>query len=115
MRNPFTRNHLLSLVAAPLIWAVHLLACYLFVSIACALAVPGARTGIAAATVLSLALIAVSAWSNYRKWSAVRRSNAPDAPMHAFFAINAMMLAAMSALALSWVAFPTLMLPVCAA
>ncbi|HZW22716.1 hypothetical protein [Noviherbaspirillum sp.] len=115
MRNPFTRNHLLSLIAAPLIWAAHFLACYLFVSIACALAVPGARTGIAAATTLALALIAVSAWSNYRKWSAVRRSNAPDAPTHAFFALNAMMLAAMSALALSWVAFPALMLPVCAA
>lgn len=115
MRNPFTRNHLLSLVAAPLIWAAHFLACYLFVSIACALALPGARTGIAAATALALALIAVSGWSNYRKWSSVRRSNAPDAPMHAFFALNAIMLAAMSALALSWVAFPTLMLPVCAA
>lgn len=115
MRNPFTRNHPLNLVGAPVIWAAHFLACYLFVSFACALSLPGARTAIALATVLALALLAVSAWSNYRKWILVRRSGTPDAPLHAFFALNAMMLCAMSALALSWVALPTLMLPVCAA
>lgn len=115
MRNPFTRNHLLSLVGAPIIWGAHFLACYLLVSIACALGLAGARTGLALLTAIALALIAFAGWSNYRKWSRAKQAGTQDAPLHAFFALNAMMLSAMSALALSWVAFPSLMLPVCAA
>lgn len=115
MRNPFTRNHLLSLVSAPIIWAAHFLGCYVLVSIACTLGLAGARTGLALLTVLALALIAHAGWSNYRKWSRARHAATADAPLDTFFALNAMMLCAMSALALAWVAFPSLMLPVCAA
>lgn len=115
MRNPFTRNHLLSLVGAPLVWAAHFLACYLLVSLACTLALPGADTGIAVATALALAVLALAGGSNFRKWSSARRAGTPDAPLQAFFALNAMLLCALSALALSWVAFPALVLPVCAA
>lgn len=115
MRNPFTRNHLLSLVSAPLIWAGHFLLCYLLVSLACALGMPGAKAGIAMFTLLALALIGFSAWSNYRKWKFSRHGGTPDAPLHTFFALNAMMLCAMSAVALVWVAFPAALLPVCAA
>lgn len=115
MRNPFTRNHPLSLVAAPVIWGTHFLASYSLVSLACALGFPGMRTGIAVLTGLALALLAFAGWSNYRKWSAVRHAGTQDAPMEAFFALNAMLLCAMSALALSWIAFPALLLPLCAA
>lgn len=114
MRNPFNRNHLISLVSAPLIWAVHFLACYLLVSLACALDFGGMRSGIAVATIVALALIALAAWSNFRKWAASRHSGSPDAPLDAFFSLNALMLCAMSALALAWVAFPAALLPLCA-
>ena len=114
MRNPFTRNHLLSLVSAPLIWAAHFVVCYLLVSMACALDFGGMRSGIAVVTVAALALIALAGWSNWRKWAAARRGERPDAPLDAFFSLNALMLCAMSALALVWVAFPATMLPLCA-
>lgn len=114
MRNPFTRNHLFSLVSAPLIWAAHFLVCYLLVSLACALDYGGMRSGIAVATAIALALIALAGWSNFRKWTTARRGASTDAPMDVFFSLNALMLCAMSALALVWVAFPAAMLPLCA-
>lgn len=115
MRNPFTRNHLLSLISAPLIWAAHFLLCYVLVSLACALGLPGVRTGIAIVTAVALALIGFAAWTNLRKWVQARHTPTPDAPLAAFFALNALLLCGMSALALVWVAAPSAMLPLCAA
>jgi hypothetical protein len=88
---------------------------YLLVSFACLFGFGGARTGITLTTLAALALIGVAAWSNWRKWSEARHLSTPDAGLHAFFSLNALLLCGMSALALCWVAFPAALLPVCAA
>lgn len=115
MRNPLTRDTLLSLFSAPLIWTAHFVLCYGLVSLACAYGFPGARIGVGLLTVIALALLGAVAWFNLAKWRAVRHSKAPDAGMQAFFALNSLMLCGLSAVALVWVALPAALLPTCAA
>lgn len=113
MRNPFTLNRLTSLVTGPLTWAVHFLLCYLLTALACALGFGGVRVGIGVFTLIALGLIGYTALTNFRKWRQTR--NAPGADIDAFFALNTLMLCALSAVALLWVAAPAAMLPPCAA
>lgn len=118
MRNLFTRDHLLSLLSAPLVWAGHFLLCYMAVSLACATSADGAlgvTAMIAALTLAALVLLAWIAWLNYRKWMDARRGYRPDADTQNFFSLNAMLLCAVSAVALIWVAAPAAILPPCAA
>lgn len=119
MRNPFTRDHLLSLVSAPLIWALHFLSCYVLVSLSCAFGFGGVGIGIGIVTLAALALIGAIGLANYRTWkqsrSVIRHTAVPDAQVRAFFSLNAMMLCALSAVALIWVAVPAAMLPPCTA
>jgi hypothetical protein len=113
MKNPLTRNHLLSLVGAPAIWAAHFLISYLLVSFACAFGFNGAHVGLGIATLLALALLGYAGLLNFRKWQR-SRSDGKQA-LSAFFALTAMMLCGLSALSLVWVAFPAVLLPTCAA
>lgn len=128
MRNPFTRENLLAMVSAPLIWAAHFVACYVLASIACAYDFSGARLGIVLVTALALALLAGIGLSNWRKWNRARQTHSANLrAAHAhhpdqggnnlgiFFAVTSMMLCALSAVALIWVAFPAALLPPCAA
>lgn len=112
------RHRLIVLLLAPLVWAAHFLACYVLVSLACAYGFGGVRTGIGVLTLLALALIGWHAMSNYREWMDARRVGPvyrPDADIRIFFSLNAMLLCAVSAVALVWVAVPAAMLPACAA
>ena len=115
MRRLLTRGHLLSLVGAPLIWGMHLLICYVLVSLACAFGFGGVHVGIGIVTLAALALLGWTGLANYRKWKEARRTNHPDADIQVFFSLNAMMLSVVSAAALIWVAVPSTMLPPCAA
>lgn len=128
MRNPFTLNRLTSLVSAPVIWSMHFVACYVLVSLACAYGFGGVDTGIALLTIAALAMLAYVALINWRKWNQAQRPSHPgQAPGHelqtehgapqlnAFFSLTSMMLCALSAVALIWVAFPAVLLPNCAA
>lgn len=115
MRNPLTADRLLSLFAAPLIWIGHFVLCYGLVSLACAYGFAGARLGVWLLTLLALTLLGATAWFNLRKWRAARRRDDADQDMHAFFAWNSLLLCALSALALIWVAFPAAFLPPCLA
>lgn len=123
MRNPLQRDHLLSLAGAPIIWTVHFLLCYAIVSIACSHGFAHGRLfglnmvdlGIGVTNVAALALLAWSGLGNYRKWRCLRAAGAGKGDISRFFAINAMLLSGLSIITLSWVAFPTLMLPPCAA
>ncbi|HEY0845723.1 MAG TPA: hypothetical protein VGE12_10160 [Noviherbaspirillum sp.] len=110
-----TRDRLISLISAPLIWAGHFLLCYVWVSLACAFGWKAIGTPIAIFTLLALTLLAYTGWVNYRKWTQTRHSNPPDADLRAFFALNSMMLCGVSAIALIWVAFPAALLPPCVA
>lgn len=117
MRRILTRDNLLSLVIPPLIWMLHFLTCYGLVSLVCILGWKSVvvDAGIGVATVLALLLLAFSALVNYRKWASLADAEPPDADIKAFFALNTMMLSALSGIALVWVAFPVTMLPTCAA
>lgn len=122
MRSLFNRNSLLSLISSPLVWGAHFGLCYLIVSLACADAYPdtpllGIRpvdASIAALTLLSIALLAYIAAVNHGKWQHSRRQAAAAAGIDRFFALCSMMLCALSAVALLWVALPTFVLPACA-
>ncbi|RWQ61795.1 hypothetical protein [Mesorhizobium sp.] len=63
-----------TLFTAPVVWAAHFLVCYIGAAIYCAkpelvgLSFSAVRAGIAAATVIALSLIALSAWLAWRQW-----------------------------------------------
>lgn len=63
-----------TLFTAPVVWAVHFLFCYGVAAVYCAkqnhlgFSFAAVRIGIAGATVVALALIAVSAWLAWRQW-----------------------------------------------
>lgn len=120
MQASLTLQRLLTLVSAPLIWIAHFVICYVMVSLVCALQLTDiwiagmdlAQFSIAVVTALSLLLIAWIALIHMR-----RRRNplGPDPDMERFLAVNTLLLCAISALALIWVAFPAAVLPTCAA
>lgn len=112
-----SRNSLAAMLAPPTIWALHFLACYLIVSLACA---NGAGQhavwlGIGLASAAGLALIALIALRNGRIWRAARERHEHEEDAAPFFAVTTLLLCAISALALIWVALPAIMLPPCVA
>jgi hypothetical protein len=114
-----TFRRLLTLVGAPLIWMVHFLVCYAIVSLVCLsqlgeariIGLNAAQFGVVVATLVAGALIFSIAVTSLRRW---RNPPGPDAEISRFFAVNTLLLCAISVLAMLWVAFPTLMLPTCA-
>lgn len=114
-----TLKRLLTLVGAPIIFIVHFVVCYVIVSLVCALQLTDARViglnaaelGVAAATLIAGALIVSIAAANRRHW---RNPAGPDPELSHFFAVNTLLLCAISLLSMLWVAFPTSILPPCA-
>ena len=110
-----SRRAMVRMLAPPTLWALHFLACYVIVSLAAPTAPGRARCGPA------------SRWPAAPGWRRSRRSPgaalASGAPRAAcrnrtlprFFAVVTLMLCALSALALAWVALPGFMLPPCVA
>lgn len=123
MQNILTRNSLLSLISAPVIWAAHFLASYVIVSLACAagytqpvlFGMDIVDVSVAILTLISVALFIYIAVINYAKWQRALHRQAPDDDMSRFFALCSVMLCGLSAVAVIWVAFPTYLLPPCAA
>jgi uncharacterized membrane protein YeiB len=113
---------LIGMVSSAIVWFAHFLLCYAIVSLACATGFAQRRVaglaivdiGIGIVTVSALALIAWIAFVSHAGWQRARSRPAGNG-IDAFLALNSMMLCALSAVALIWVAFPTLMLPPCAA
>lgn len=121
--NPFRLDHLLSMVAAPVIWGIHFVVCYVLVSLVCALGwselrllgMPLGHAGVALASLIALILLGYTAALNIEKYRRAP-SDASDADDPApFIALNSVLLCALSTVALVWVAFPALMLPACSA
>lgn len=112
------RDHLLSMAAAPIIWAGHFLACYVSAALACALAwsevrvlgMAPALAAMLAATVVALALLGASAARNLEK---VRHVHGDQ--LSGFMALSALLLGLVSVVAVVWVAFPATLLPACTA
>ena len=114
-----TLRRLLTLVGAPIIWIVHFIVCYAIVGLVCAsqpgaariMGMNAAQFGVAVATLIAGVLMVSIAVTSLRRW---RNPPGPDAEISSFFAVNTLLLCAISVLALLWVAFPTLVLPTCA-
>lgn len=123
MRNLLNRNSLLGLMSAPIIWALHFLLSYVIVSLACAAGFTGpwiagisaVEASIGALTLIAVALLVHIAIINHEKWQRARLSNTAGTDMSGFFALCAMRLCGLSAVALIWVAFPAFMLSPCTA
>jgi hypothetical protein len=110
-----SRRAMVLMLAPPTLWALHFLACYVIVSLACAHGAgeDAVRTGIALASMAGLAPIGLIAWRSFCQWRAARGLQEQDAAP--FFAIVTLMLCAMSTVALVWVALPGFLLPPCVA
>jgi heme/copper-type cytochrome/quinol oxidase subunit 2 len=115
---------LLHVIAAPLVWALHFLFCYVYVAIFCekagrAAPLDDARTAVVVATVIALVLIG---WSTVSLWRVRGRSltdddfefehNAPE-ERHRFLSHVALMLCLLSAVAVVYVAIPIFYLATC--
>ena len=111
-------------IAAPIIWALHFLFCYVFAAIYCEKMGRGAplddpRFWVIVATVVALAGIG---WSTHRIWRVRARSltdndfefehNTPE-ERHRFLSHMALMLCALSAVAVLYVVIPMLYLATC--
>ena len=111
-------------IAAPIIWAFHFLFCYVFAAIYCEKMGRGAplddpRYWVIVATVVALAGIG---WSTHRIWRVRARSltdndfefehNTPE-ERHRFLSHMALMLCALSAVAVLYVVIPMLYLATC--
>jgi hypothetical protein len=102
------------LTAAPVIWAVHFLLCYITASIWCAkVAGPGGslgavRVAIALYTVLSLAGIGIIGWIGYRRHSfgnaALPHDKDTPGDRHRFLGFATLLLSALSAVAVIYAA-----------
>jgi hypothetical protein len=111
-------------IAAPTIWALHFLACYVVAAVYCAKAATGVplepvRFFIAAATVLALAAIAYVVARAWGDWGLSLRDDdlIYDMPeveeRHRFLSHMTLMLSALSALAVLYVALPAVFLETC--
>lgn len=111
-------------IAAPIVWALHFLFCYVYGAIYCAKAgrdasLAGPTLVIVIATAVALALIAASTW---HLWQVRGRSltendfefehNTPE-ERHRFLSHVALMLCVLSAVAVVYVATPMLYLTSC--
>ena len=112
-----------TLFTAPLIWAVHFLACYVAASIYCekAAGLPfgfdTVRAGIATATAAALGLIVLSAWLGWRQWGFGRHEPPHAGPTlddrRRFQGFATLLLSGLSFVAVLLVAMPVLFIAEC--
>ncbi|HVL77195.1 MAG TPA: hypothetical protein VM406_14360 [Noviherbaspirillum sp.] len=118
----FKLDHLVSMIAAPIIWAAHFLICYTMVSLVCMVGWTHARLfgmnpgqiAVALATVVGVVLLGYTGVVNLEKYRQSRKDETGTIEVSGFVALNALLLSILSTVAVVWVAFPTLMLPTCA-
>lgn len=123
-RETGTGTDLWRVIGAPVIWALHFLFCYVFAAIYCEksgrdAALDDVRIAVAVATVLALAGIGLA---TRHLWDVRRRSltdddfeyehNTPE-ERHRFLSHVALMLCALSAVAVLYVAIPVFYLTTC--
>jgi hypothetical protein len=118
-----TRDTLWTLIATPTIWALHFLFCYCLAAIDCATnerifdSIGGTRVVIAVVTLASLALIALIGFRAFREW----RGNEGKFPhsedtaedRERFLEFSSLLLAALSFVAVFFVAMPALVFVDC--
>ena len=111
-----------TLFTAPVVWALHFLICYVLAAVWCAKR-GGAgfgvvQGGIAAATLLALAMIVLSAWLAWRQWGFGSQDPPHDDPTAhdrtLFQGFATLLLSGLSFLAVLYVALPLLFIDGCA-
>jgi hypothetical protein len=110
-----------TLFTAPVVWAFHFLACYVMAAIWCAKRAEASfdivQAGIAGATVLALALIALSAWLAWRQWGFGTQDPPHDDPTALdrshFQGFATLLLSALSFIAVLYVALPLMFIDGC--
>jgi Kef-type K+ transport system membrane component KefB len=112
-----------TLFTAPVVWIAHFLVCYIGAAIYCAkpelvgLSFSAVRAGIAAATVIALALIALSAWLAWRQWGFGTDDPPHDDPTSRdrslFQGFATLLLSGLSFIAVIFTAMPALFLTEC--
>lgn len=106
------REGVWTLTAAPAVWALHFLACYVLAAVWCARAgrhadLGSARGWIALLTVAALLLLAWLAWRGWRRMhyqGGGRHDGDSVGDRHRFLGLVALLLAALSALAVCYTA-----------
>ncbi|CAH2403784.1 hypothetical protein [Mesorhizobium escarrei] len=112
-----------TLFTAPVVWAAHFLVCYIGAAIYCAkpelveLSFSAVRAGIAAATVIALSLIALSAWLAWQQWGFGTDDPPHDDPTRRdrtlFQGFATLLLSGLSFIAVIFTALPALFLTEC--
>ncbi|GLS38622.1 hypothetical protein GCM10010869_42170 [Mesorhizobium tianshanense] len=112
-----------TLFTAPVVWIAHFLVCYIGAAIYCAkpelvgLSFSAVRAGIAAATVIALSLIALSAWLAWRQWGFGTDDPPHDDPTSRdrslFQGFATLLLSGLSFIAVIFTAMPALFLTEC--
>ncbi|SJM30812.1 hypothetical protein [Mesorhizobium delmotii] len=112
-----------TLFTAPVVWVAHFLVCYIGAAIYCAkpelvgLSFSAVRAGIAAATVIALSLIALSAWLAWRQWGFGTDDPPHDDPTKRdralFQGFATLLLSGLSFIAVIFTAMPALFLTEC--
>ncbi|WP_287280293.1 hypothetical protein [Mesorhizobium sp.] len=112
-----------TLFTAPVVWAAHFLVCYIGAAMYCAkpelvgLSFSAVRAGIAAATVIALSLIALSAWLAWRQWGFGTDDPPHDDPTRRdrtlFQGFATLLLSGLSFIAVIFTAMPALFLTEC--
>ncbi|MFA7386180.1 MAG: hypothetical protein WCZ87_00815 [Thiohalobacteraceae bacterium] len=124
----FKQDHLVVMIAAPIVWAVHFLVSYILVSLACGFGwtradrfgLGPAEWGVVVATAVALTLIGYAAAVNVAKYRRARAvsegsgaSGESGTSVSGFIALTAVLLCVLSAVAVVWAAMPVLLLPTC--
>lgn len=112
-----------TLFTAPVIWAVHFLACYVGAAVFCAkrdmldFGFEAVRLGVAAGTVVALALIVLSAWLAWRQWGFGEHDPPHEEPTRhdrtLFQGFATLLLSGLSFVAVVFTALPVLFLTGC--
>lgn len=120
---PEHEEHLWHVAIAPTIWAAHFLASYVTVAIWCAKVVPresdlgAARIAVAAYTAMALFGIAFTGWRALvrHRHRGARPPHDSDTPedRHRFLGFAALLLSIVSAIAVVYVALPSLFIETC--
>ena len=111
-----------TLFTAPVVWALHFLICYVLAAVWCAkrgdTGFGVVQGGIAAATLLALAMIVLSAWLAWRQWGFGSQDPPHDDPTAhdrtLFQGFATLLLSGLSFLAVLYVALPLLFIDGCA-
>ncbi|MGS1097416.1 hypothetical protein ACVCNR_23030 (plasmid) [Aquamicrobium terrae] len=119
---PKEMQTLWTLFTAPVIWAVHFLACYITAAVLCArqgdAGFATVQLCIVAATLLALGLIVLSAWLAWRQWGFGRRDPPHDHPTPhdrtLFQGFATLLLSGLGFVAVLYVSLPLLFIDGCA-